>query len=472
MRVFGDISLFRLINLGTDEGSMPLGMVKNIRMFNRINLLSILSLALYTLVMLVLGSALNALFCLLSLFAFILVAFQVYRGRRGSAKLLYSSWIFLLILVFSFLFGQNIGSQFWLVIVGGLSLLIFRQRSNAFRMVLIGLLVFFIIDVFIYKMDPFYDLGAFFEGYVFSVNIIFIFCTNFLISYVLRFSSEDYQRMIAESNKSLQFKNRNLTDSISYAKRIQDAILPHDRIRDSYRHNFFVLFEPKDIVSGDFYWVYPMEDRIFFAVVDGAGYGVSGALTSIISHTLLTQCVEEYRNNEVLAIYQEFKSLIYKRKEMWNDQLIEDIEVSICSYNWNTGRLGYASNGNYFYLVKHVNNVEAEDGIDLTNQDRYAMKEIRKDHNFDTVPRLQREAMYAEFNFRKDDMVYLATNGFSRQLGGPRYKKLKSQRLKDLLMSVQHFNVYKQKHIIADILFSWRGKLPGTDDITLLGFKI
>ncbi|HAW51839.1 MAG TPA: hypothetical protein DCX54_05840, partial [Flavobacteriales bacterium] len=110
--------------------------------------------------------------------------------------------------------------------------------------------------------------------------------------------------------------------------------------------------------------------------------------------------------------------------------------------------------------------------LTIIPNDRYVLKEIRKSYEINESPRLRKEPFQGQFTFRKDDMLYLTTDGMARQLGGPKYKKLKAKRLKDLLMSVQHFNLKKQEQIIRDVLSSWRGKSERTDDVTILGFKI
>jgi serine phosphatase RsbU (regulator of sigma subunit) len=356
--------------------------------------------------------------------------------------------------------------------MGGMSLLIFNKKENSFNMILMAILLFGMIQVAQYFIDPVYPIIKESKSIIYFTNIIFIFGTNFILSYVLRYSGEEFEQKLQYSNALLARKNKDLTDSITYAKRIQLAVLPQEQLKNEWRKYVFVLFEPKEIVSGDFYWIYPFPDRFLFAVVDGSGHGVSGALVSIMAHTMLTQCVEEYRLREVDDIIVRMKMLIRERKEKWNDSLADNMEISLCSYEWNSNKLSYSSNGNALYLIKHIDNVLPEDGMKMESDDRYVMKEIRNPHSFIKKSLSDTDFLSGSHFFGKDDMLYLATNGMSSQLGGPKGKKLKSRRLKDLLMSVQHLSLTKQRHIINDVAFNWRGKFERTDDITLMGFRI
>lgn len=461
----------KLVNSGLSN-KMSLGEEKNVRMLNRLLYISTFIMSFYGLVMLGIGAFLSGWICLIAVPLFLFSIWLIKVQNRAIAKLLFSTIILALVILFSILFGPGMASEYWTIVFGGISLLIFRQRINAFRMVIFSILSFLLIQYLHMLIPPLYVIDPEIKRYVFTSNIVFIFSTSFVISFILRYSTESFERIIEESNKILLDQNKELIDSINYAKRIQEAILPSDQTMASLSKNMFVLFEPKDIVSGDFYWIYPLKDRLLFAVVDGSGHGVSGALTSIISQSILMQCVEEYKKIEARDIFEKFRELIFKRKEAFNDSISEEIELGICCYEWETARLTYTGNGNYLYLINHVSNLNKSDEIINSEQDRYVMKEIRNNYQLKNTRDPDQIQLHLEATFRKDDTLYLTTDGFAHQFGGARYKKFKAARLKDLLMSVQHFNLPKQKRIITDVLNNWRGKYERTNDITILGFKI
>lgn len=462
----------RLIYIGVDPEEQSLAAIKGITTLTRLLLMSLIMLIGYTIFMFQIELYSSSLLCLLSLPIMGFNYFLIAKKKIGLAKYMYASTVLFLTAFFSIFFGKGMGSEYWIIIIGGISLLIFRRKENAFFMVIIGIAVLFLIEFFQDLFLPIYFVDESYLSMGLLANVFFIFLTTYAISFILRYSSEDFENRIQESNKELVQKNKDLTDSINYAKHIQMAVLPSEQDQKILERNIFVIFEPKDIVSGDFYWIYRLDDRLLFGVVDGSGHGVSGALISIMVHTLLSQCVEEYNCKTPSAITSKLKELIIERKEKWKDQFAENLEVTLCCHIWATGEFSYASNGNVIYLIKHVNNLESKDDFTVVGDDRYAMKEIRNPYSFtkDLLPRAK--FLEGAFKFRQDDMVYLSTNGFSSQIGGPQGKKLKTKRLKDLLMSVQHFNLRKQRYIINDILVNWKGKKGATDDITLMGFKV
>jgi len=462
----------KFVERGTNFASLSMSESKRIRTLNRILLISIVILFFYSILMYTLDMYLSAITCATAIIIYVLNYFLIVKGRVLTAKIVYSSSLIILILTFSILFGKGLASEYWIIISGGFYLLIFRERSMALAMALLSVFCFFIIEWAQLYIGRYYLIDEEIAQTIVLWNVFFIFITTFVISYILRYSTEEFQIKIAESNRLLSFKNKSLTDSIKYAKRIQQAILPMDQLKESRERNFFVVFKPKEIVSGDFYWIYPLPDRILFAIVDGAGHGVSGALTSIIAHTFLNQCVEENQMIQPLDIFNEFTKMISKRKSKWNDFMIDNIELSICSYHWPDLSLSYASNGNAIYLLKHVNNVDTKDEIEIQDDDRYVLKEISVKHNADRVSIENTVPISGMHYFRKDDMLYLTTDGLAKQFGGSKGGKFTKKRVKSLLMSLQTFNVIKQELTMKDVLYNWIGKFAPTDDITVLGFKV
>ncbi len=444
---------------------------KTLFMLTRITIISSLNILVYLIIAYSLGLYRHAFMCTLSLPVFAYIFLLIKWKKVESAKILYAALILFLIAVFSLSFGDGIGSEYWICVVGGVSLLTFKKKSNAFRLILITILMFFGIRWGQTHIDPVFNIDEFNQNIIYRINLVFIFLTSFLITFILRYSSEDFEIQVQKRNKVLQRRNQALTDSINYARRIQRAVLPSDSMKKEVSENLFSIYEPKDIVSGDFYWMHRTKSRLLFAVVDGSGHGVSGALNSIMAYSMLSQCVDEYKLYNASDIIEKLKDLVQERLQKWNDQMADQIEISLCSYDKETGKMEYISNGNTLYLVKHVDNIEEGDGFEQKSSDRYSMKEIRNRRSF-IVPSFTKSDFVRGFiHVKKDDMVYLVTDGMSAQFGGPKGKKFNARRLRDLLMSVQHLGLEKQKYIINDVIKNWRGKHIRTDDVTLLGFK-
>lgn len=465
-------ALRKLVYIGVTSEDRSLNRVKSVTMLTRVILISLVVLVFYAIAVYVQDMTELAMTYLVLVPLFLFIYYLIYLKKPTQAGMLYGLLILVSFSYFSVYLGDGHGSKFWVIVMSPISLLIFEKRIYSILIILISFLTYLLINYLQGFVEPTITLDPFLSRMTYLTNIFFIFCTSFVLSFVLRFSNDDFEERLARNTAVIKRKNRELTSSINYAYRIQNAVLPNEKIQAELGQNFFSLFEPRDIVSGDFYWVYPIKGKVLFAVVDGVGHGVTGALVSIMAHTMLSQCVEDYHLSDPTLILEKMKALILERKTNGSEAYPDKMEITLCSYDWKNAILDYASTGNAIYLLKHVDQVLPEDGMVRESEDRYVMKEIRKKHGFGRANLSEAEIISGSHYFQKDDMLYLATNGFASQVGGPAGKKFKSARLKNLLMSVQHLGLKKQKSIISDVLENWRGKHLRTDDITLLGFRV
>jgi serine phosphatase RsbU (regulator of sigma subunit)/tetratricopeptide (TPR) repeat protein len=227
---------------------------------------------------------------------------------------------------------------------------------------------------------------------------------------------------IVHQKEIIEEKNKHITDSIHYAKRIQDATLPDLSLMNQYLENSFVLFKPKDIVSGDFYWIEKKGDEILFAVVDCTGHGVPGAFLSLIGHNSLNQIVNELnilKPSEILAALNKSVNKTLQNNVEGN-HIQDGMDMSICSLNVKTNVLQFAGAYNPLYIV---------------NGD--IIKEIKGDKISigSNANKLQKEFTNTVVQLDKNDCIYLFSDGFADQFGGPKGKKFKYSRFKDLLIA-------------------------------------
>lgn len=462
----------KLVNIGVDAGGDSVARTKSIRLLTRFILFSIALMSVYTVLMYELGFYINSILCLLGIPVLGMNYWLVIKRRIRLARFTFFGVVLFLIIAFSVFFGYGIYSELWIGIMGGISLLIFREREHAIGAMLISVFSIVVIGFCQFYLPPIYMMDQTLISNVAYSNLIFIFSTTYLISYLLRFTNEDFEKRINVRNAELIAKNNALTDSINYARHIQQAVLPPEQTMKLLKRNLLVIYESRDIVSGDYYWAHNLTDRLIFGLVKGPGHGVSGAFTGILTQTLLNQCIEDLGVHHPNEIIMQLRKLIADRKNKWGDDYSEFLEITVCSYNWATRAFTYASNGNSLYLIKHISNLEEGERFLLNKGDRYVMKEIMTNRGKSRESILKSQVRSGEFLFRQDDMLYLTTRGIPDQIGGPDKKEFGEIRLKNLLMSVQHLNLSRQYQILEDVILNWKGKRKQADDITLLGFKV
>lgn len=250
---------------------------------------------------------------------------------------------------------------------------------------------------------------------------------------------------------------KNVTDSIRYAKRLQDSILPPERRIRELMPESFVFYRPKDIVSGDFYWVERVDDRIAFAAVDCTGHGVPGAFMSLIGHNGLNQAMREQgrsRPSEVLKMLNKIAfDALHKDRE---DQMVRDgMDMALCNYDPQRMVLEYAGANSPLYIVR------GEEVLRFTPDKRPIGSFDLEGHSF-TDHRIKLE---------QGDMVYIFSDGYADQFGGPKGKKFLYKRFRDLLLEVSRFPIERQRSMLDEAFKGWRGAHEQVDDILVIGMR-
>jgi serine phosphatase RsbU (regulator of sigma subunit) len=270
-----------------------------------------------------------------------------------------------------------------------------------------------------------------------------------------------YKRQLELQKKKVEERNKDILDSINYAKRIQDAIFPPQELVKELIPESFVLFKPKDIISGDFYWVEKLQNKIFIAAVDCTGHGVPGALLSIVGYNLLSKSINEHNHIKPAEILNELSNGIYKTlRQTGEDAGVKDtMDIALCSIDKSTGSLEFSGAYNSLYHVrnKHLTEIPADRfpiGVFLNG-------ELRKFTNH-------------QMQLKNGDIIYLFSDGYADQFGGPKGKKLKYKQLQKLLVSMQGLSMNDQKNILDSFIEEWKGQTleEQTDDILIIGIKI
>ncbi|MBI4945881.1 MAG: SpoIIE family protein phosphatase [Bacteroidetes bacterium] len=253
---------------------------------------------------------------------------------------------------------------------------------------------------------------------------------------------------------------KQVTDSIRYAKRIQDAILPPDSVVKKLLPDSLVLFKPKDIVSGDFYWFEEMNGKVLFAAVDCTGHGVPGAFMSIVGYNLLKQITSKNQETSPARILDELSKGVSEtlHQRNYEESTAKDgMDITLCSFDQRTKELEFAAAFNPLFLVREGEIFEIKGnkfpiGIFLE-------KEAKKFTNH----RLQLE---------KGDVIYIFSDGYADQFGGVKGKKFMQSQFRNLLLDIHTKPMPEQKRLLDQTLERWRGNEDQVDDILVMGMRV
>jgi serine phosphatase RsbU (regulator of sigma subunit) len=264
--------------------------------------------------------------------------------------------------------------------------------------------------------------------------------------------------LLEKQKAEIEEKNREITSSIRYAKRIQEATLPVERVFRQFLHDSFVFYKPKDIVSGDFYWVDNVNGQILFAVADCTGHGVPGAFISIIGYNGLNRAVHEFHLSSPDAILNKLNEIVNDTlRQTFEESIIRDgMDIAVCRFIPGKMLLEYSGANNPLYHIRNGN-------ISIIRSDRQPIG-----HFMDYS---HKPFTLKEINVQRGDMVYLFSDGYPDQLGGPDGKKLKYQNFQKLLLSVSELTPEQQHSSLENYFMNWSEHYPQLDDVCLVGVR-
>jgi serine phosphatase RsbU (regulator of sigma subunit) len=290
---------------------------------------------------------------------------------------------------------------------------------------------------------------------------------------------------IDEQKKIIAEKNKDIQDSLEAAKIIQTAILPPPSRVNSILNNSFVMYLPKDIVSGDFYWVEPLnydnrgadDNTVFVSAVDCTGHGVPGAFMSIVGHNGLNRTLKEFKLEHPGEMLEKLNFIVGESlNEGENLDVKNGMDIALCKLNKKSLELEYAGAMNSLYLVRNCDApLKASHPIEdkrIHRGENCTMYEIKADR--DSIGANCEEAKFTNhyIQLEKGDAFYIASDGFVDQNGGEKDKKFRPQPFRKMLMEIQDLSLVEQKKKILGILKEWMGDREQRDDIVLIGVKV
>jgi len=274
----------------------------------------------------------------------------------------------------------------------------------------------------------------------------------------LKEANQTLEQKVIDRTQKIEAQNKEITCSIQYASRIQNALLPPNEDMKRLLPIFFVLSKPRDIVSGDFYWLASKDDKVIIAVADSTGHGVPGAFMSILGVSFLNEIVNKavtIRANEILnqLCGQVIKSLHQTGK---SDETRDGLEMALCVIDSVKQKLQYSGAFRPLYLIRdnELKDFKGDNmpiGIYEQEDQSFSNKEIL---------------------FEKNDIIYLFTDGYVDQLGGADRKTFKSENFKKLLIDINNLPMQEQKKALEKKFEEWRGEIDQVDDILIVGIKM
>ncbi len=275
-----------------------------------------------------------------------------------------------------------------------------------------------------------------------------------------RYRFKQRANLLLEKQKEIiEQKSIQITDSIDYAKTIQEAILPDDEKLNALFSEHFILYKPKAIVSGDFYWVAKKGNKIICAVADCTGHGVPGAFMSLLGHNMLENVIQHdnaLNPGEILtALNDEIVTRFSKSKE--RETVMHGMDIALISMNYEDRILDYAGANNSLYIVRNKELVEIK-------ADKNSTGVVGKDH-------AKVKFLNNTISLQKGDMLYMFSDGFPDQKGGVAKKKFFYQPFKDLLISIHELPAAEQKQRLDAVIVDWIGEGEQIDDILVMGIR-
>ncbi|MCB0476689.1 MAG: SpoIIE family protein phosphatase [Crocinitomicaceae bacterium] len=301
-------------------------------------------------------------------------------------------------------------------------------------------------------------------------------------------------RLLKRQKEMIEEKNKEMVDSINYALRLQKAILPTKaRVKDSFPKSF-VLYKPKDIISGDFYWMNEFEDKTLIAAVDCTGHGVPGAMVSVVGANGLNRCVKEFELKEPGEILDKLSGLVQETFESGEDKVKDGMDGALISIEQEQSSksknqsvaqsscsvLKYAGAHNPLWIVRKTSEVELSQDAPAIPEERISLME-GVDHNLyeikadkQPIGNFEDATSFTtnQLNLRAGDTVYLFSDGYADQFGGPRGKKFKYKSMKELILKIQDLSMEEQMLTLDKVFEEWRGNLEQLDDVCVIGIRL
>lgn len=264
---------------------------------------------------------------------------------------------------------------------------------------------------------------------------------------------------ISQQKEEIERQKQNITDSIHYAKNIQNALLPPREYLSKFLREYFILFKPRDIVSGDFYWMSYKNNKLLIAAVDCTGHGVPGAFMSMLGNAFLNEIVNHLGIVEPEKILEALRASVIRSLHQTGKkgEAHDGMDIALIALDKETNLLEFAGAHNPLFIISN-NELQVFKGSNIS----ISFDPYTKDHNF------ERKSV----QLKTGDLVYIFSDGYTDQFGGPENRKFGTKQFKELLLSIHMLPMYEQEKKLFETLEAWKGSQMQVDDILVIGILI
>ena len=444
-------------NLGIKEDT-PRNEVRSIRLLNYICFIGVSTGVFYSIVFLFLGEYIPATLdtLLVCLFLPSLILNKKYRYVSARIFLILNSNIAVLsVIIF---YGSKYPNELFFIITSALGVMIFKKKNQAFFSLLVALIFYSTSKIYPIYYSPLYPTD---ETLVYPLSIMGLISvaliTYLLIMYVKN-ENKSYEKQITDINEDLNHKKSYILNSLKYASRIQKSIIGgKEEILKRFKDGF-IIFKPKDIVSGDFYWFAEIGDEKLIASADCTGHGVPAAFMTIMGSNFLNDIVFDDKILSPEKILSELdKRIMKKLSEVDGEKVNDGMDISVVKINNTIGKIEFASAMSSILRISdnELSTIKS-DRIPIGSSQYGKIKEYHK----------------TSIDFKHGDKIYLFTDGYQDQFGGPKGKKFLKKNLRNLIEEINMLPMAEQRTELETKLREWQREKDQTDDILIIGLTL
>jgi phosphoserine phosphatase RsbU/P len=446
-----------IVNMGLREGD-DVVLRNKLKVFN-VAITSILLISLFYLALALSHQYhLSTFVCAYSVLSCIIIFFLVHH-RKHDFAFHFAMWYgFIFLASFSLIFGSVTNSHYYFLFLP-ISCLILFDNSRVITVYFILSVVIMLGSVIMMDViEPFYTVENQ-EAYLGYPNIPFVMLLTFLAVRLFKNENRKYAVQIEDQKSVLEEKNKEITDSINYARRIQAALMAPAALLKKHLPEHYILYKPKDIVSGDFYFAAETQSGKFILCVgDCTGHGVPGAFMSLLNISILRELITEKKieSPDLLLNKQREQIIRSLNPDGAQEKAKDGMDCVVATFDPGNGKVEFACANNPVWIWRQgkLHEFKADKqpvGIHDGEVQPYTL------HSWTTQP---------------GDSIYFFTDGFADQFGGPRGKKFKYAQLKDTIAALHHVPVHQRADHLERVFADWKGSLDQVDDVLIIGIQL
>ncbi len=432
----------RIINVGVNSQNNE-DTNEFIKLINGISLLGFPICFYYTVLFIILGYPYLVMLFTIGIPLFILPIIINKFNNVKRARFILCTFVPIYFLIITIALGRESGFYLSFLVITAPPILFFDSLKKAMPYIWFGILCFILSFLGIAYFNPEGNLP--FSMMIYITNLFMVLSTQLLL--VVFFKTE-----ITSNRLILRVKNKEILDSIAYAKRIQEAILPQLKLFHQNLNEIFVLYKPKDVVAGDFYWMELKNNKVLFAAADCTGHGVPGAMVSVVCNNALNRAVREHGLTIPGEILTKTREIVIQEFEKSEEDVKDGMDIALCALEGN--KLQYAGAHNPLWIIRNGEIIE-------TKANKQPIGQFDNPEPYTTH----------SFNLEQGDSLYIFSDGYIDQFGGEKGKKFKAKAFRKLLLSIQDKSMEEQKTVIDESFETWRGNLEQIDDVCVIGVR-